>query len=590
MWRYEPPLREMRFVIEELLDAPARWAGVPAFQGLDADTARSVLAEAGRFAAEVLAPTNAPGDRHGCRWEAGAVRTPPGFREAYRAYRDGGWPALACDPAWGGQGLPMLVAAAVTEMLNSANHAWNMYPGLTHGAYELLCAHATPALQERYLPPLVSGAWLATMCLTEPHAGTDLGLLRTRAAPAGAAPPRPGDELRVSGTKIFISGGEHDLTDDIVHLVLVRLPDAPSGSRGLSLALVPKRLPDGARNAVHCDGIEKKMGLAGSATCVLRFEGATGWLVGEPHRGLPAMFVLMNAARLLVGLQGLGHLEMAAQNGWRYARERRQSRAPERSAGEAGPDPIAAHPAVRRTLWSLQAHAEGLRVLAYRTAQLLDEARHDPDPARRARAQDLAALLTPVVKAFCTDAGHQGADAALQVWGGHGYLNDHGIEQSVRDSRVAMIYEGTNEVQAIDLLVRKVLGGGARGFALLREEIDEEAARCASTPGCAPFADALRGHADGLEAATRALEAGRERDPEWPYRAADDYLRATALLLTGWAWARIARVAAPRAGDAWYAARLDAARFGLQWLLPEIGWRLQRVRAAERAALPQGPA
>ena len=590
MWRYEPPLREMQFVIEELLEAPAQWAQVPGFAGLDADTARSVLAEAGRFAAEVLAPTNADGDRHGCSFDEGRVATPPGFREAYRAYCDGGWPALACDPAWGGQGLPLLLHVALTEILNSANHAWNMYAGLTHGAYETLRAHATAALQQRYLPKIVSGEWLATMCLTESHAGTDLGLLRTRADPVGGE-PASGSEVRVSGTKIFISGGEHDLTDNIVHLVLARLPDGPPGSKGLSLVLVPKVLPDGTINRVHCDGIEKKMGLAGSATCVLRFDGATGWLVGEPHRGLPAMFVMMNAARLLVGMQGLGHLEMASQNARRYAHERMQSRAPQRPPGQAPgrADPIALHPAVRRTLWTLQALAEGERVIAYRTAQLLDEAEHHPDAGQRGRAQDLVALLTPVLKAFCTDTGHHGADAALQVWGGHGFIREYGIEQSVRDSRVAMIYEGTNEIQAIDLLLRKVLDGGGQRLALLMDELEDEAARCEADPAVAEFGRALREHADALAAATVELETGREADPEWPYRVADDYLRATGLLLMGWAWARTARVAAPRAGDAWYAARLDAARFGLRWLLPEIDWRLQRVQAAD-APLPWGPA
>jgi len=590
MWHYEPPLRDMQFVIEELLEAPAQWAGIPAYAGVDADTARSVLHEAGRFAAEVLAPTNAAGDLHGCRWEAGRVSTPPGFREAYRAWCEGGWPALGCDQAWGGQGLPLLLGTAVGEMLNSANHAWNMYPGLAHGAYETLRAHAAPELREHYLPRIVSGEWLATMCLTESHAGSDLGLLRTRAVPVqGEA--HSGCEVRVTGSKIFISGGESDLADNIVHLVLARLPDAAPGSRGLSLVLVPKVLPDGTANAVHCDGIEHKMGIAGSATCAMRFEAATGWLVGEPHRGLPAMFVMMNAARLLVGMQGLGHLEMASQNARRYARERVQSRAPARPEGQAAgaADPIALHPAVRRILWTLQALVEGQRAVAYRAAQLLDEAAHHPEAARRERAQELAALLTPVLKAFCTENGHYGADAALQVWGGHGFVRDHGIEQSVRDSRVAMIYEGSNEIQAIDLLLRKVLDDGGRRLALLLEELEREAALCGECASAAGFGGALREHAAALAAAADALAAGRGRDPEWPYRVADDFLRATGLVLMAWAWARIARVAAGRADDAWYEAKLAAARFGLQWLAPEIGWRLQRVRAAD-AALPWVPA
>ncbi len=578
MWRYEPPLRDLRFVLEEVLEAPAQWASLGVFADLDAQTARSVLDEAGRFAAEVLAPTNAEGDLHGCGFDDGCVSTPPGFRAAYEAFRAAGWPSLACDPAWGGQGLPQLLLVALNEMLNSANHAWNMYPGIAHGAYETLRAHATPELQQRYLPSLVSGEWLATMCLTEPHAGTDLGLLRARAESVDGV-ARPGCEVRVSGAKIFISGGEQDLTPNVMHLVLARLPDAPPGSKGISLLLVPKLLPDGTRNAVHCDGIEHKMGLAGSATCAMRFDNAVGWLVGEPHRGLPAMFIMMNSARLLVGMQGVGHLEMASQNARRYALERAQSRAPARPPGAAaGPaDPIALHPAMRRTLWTLRALAEGLRVLAYRAGQLLDDAEHHPDAAARERAHELAALLTPVLKAFGTEAGHHGADAALQVWGGHGFVRGSGIEQSVRDSRVSMIYEGTNEIQAIDLLVRKLLDGSGRRLALLLEEVRAEAALCEGDARVADLGAALRMHAQALAATTVMLEAARRDDPERPYRVADDYLRAAGLLLTGWAWARSARVASRHAGDAWYDDKLATARFGMRWLLPEIAWRLQRV-------------
>lgn len=582
MWTYHPPLRDFQFILEELLDAPTAWAGIPAFADLDSDTARQVLAEAGRFAGEVLAPTNAPGDLAGCSWHDGEVTTPPGFRDAYGTFCDGGWPALACDPQWGGQGLPQMLNMALHEMLNGANHAWTMYPGLSHGAYEALKAHATPGLQQRYLPPIVSGQWLATMCLTESHAGSDLGLLRTRAEPAaGHDGLDNGAELRVTGSKIFISGGEHDLTDNIVHLVLARLPDAPAGSRGLSVVLVPKWLPDGRRNAIRCDGIEKKMGIKGSATCVLSFEGATGWLIGEPHRGLAVMFRMMNSARLQVGMQGLGHLEAARQNALRYAHERAQSRAPARPDGStaAGADAIALHPAVRRTLWTLQALAEGQRVLALWTAQWLDEAEHHPEPSRRSRAANVAALLTPVVKAFLTANGHHGANAALQVWGGHGYVHDYGIEQAVRDSRIAMIYEGTNEIQAIDLLQRKVFEDGGHRLSLVLDEFDREARACEADAAVADLAAPLKSAIDALRQATARLYIGRAQDAEWPFRAADDYLRATGLVLMGWAWARRARVAAPRAGaDAWYAQTLTAARFGIQWLLPEAAWLLRRVQ------------
>jgi alkylation response protein AidB-like acyl-CoA dehydrogenase len=501
-----------------------------------------------------------------------------------RAFVDGGWPALACDPGWGGQGLPQLLNVALYEMLNAANHAWTMYPGLAHGAYECLKAHASAELQQRYLPKIVSGEWLATMCLTEAHAGSDLGLLRTRAL------PQVDGTLQVSGTKIFISGGEHDLADNIVHLVLCRLPDAPSGTKGLSLVLVPRRLPDGTPNRLRCDGIEKKMGIKGSATCTMSFDAATGWLIGAPHHGLAAMFVMMNAARLQVGLQGLGHLEIATQNALQYARERRQMRAPQRagSAHNEPADPIAAHPAMRRTLWTLQAWTEGQRVLAYWTAQLLDESERHPDTARRERAGALLPLLTPIVKAVFTEHGYTGASMALQVWGGHGYIHEVGIEQHVRDARIAMVYEGTNEIQAIDLLVRKLLPAGGRPLDLLCEVFDSEAAAAVRVPSLAAAAAALQAASVGLRDATRALATDAALDPELPWRLADDYLRAAGLVLLGWAWLRSARIASPCQDDPWYARKLQCARFGLEWLLPDVELLLRRVNS-RGAALPLLP-
>jgi alkylation response protein AidB-like acyl-CoA dehydrogenase len=563
MWTYSAPLRDMRFVIEDVLGAPAEWAETPAFECLDADTARQVLEEAGKFASGVLAPINSAADLQGCRWHDGQVSTPDGYREAYRAFVDGGWAALACDPAHGGQGLPLVIAAAFNEMIAAANHGWTMYPGLLHGAYDCLKTHASAELQQRYLGPIVNGEWLATMNLTEPQAGSDLGGVRTKAT------PRSDGSHRLSGSKIFISGGEHDLTDNIVHLVLARLPDAPAGSKGLSLFLAPKVMPDGRRNAIRCDGIEKKMGIKGSATCAMSFEDATGWLVGEPNRGLAAMFVMMNSARLHVAMQGLGHLEAAQQNAHAYACERVQGH------GAA----IASHPAVRRTLWSLRALAEGERVIAYWTAMLIDEAHHHPDAARRARAEALASLLTPIAKAFFTDNGHRGADEALQVWGGYGYVHEYGIEQTVRDSRIAMIYEGTNEIQAIDLLVRKVLGDGGAALAVLLGLLDGEAAACGEEPALAEFAAALRAQTAAARAAMTALAAAAPIDADYPLRVADDFLRAMGLTLLAWAWARSARTALPHAADDWHADKLRSSRFGVQWLLPEAGWRWQRVMA-----------
>ena len=554
----------MQFVIEEVLGAGLAWAEIPDFAGIDIDTACQVLDAAGKFASEVLAPFNSIGDLQGCTWSDGAVRTPDGYRAAYSAFVEAGWASLACQAEHGGQGLPILLNAAFNEMIAAANHGWTMYPGLLHGAYECLKTHGSEELKERYLPKIVNGEWLATMNLTEPQAGSDLGLVRSKAE------FRADGSWLITGSKIFISGGEHDLTDNIVHLVLARLPDAPAGTKGLTLFLAPKILPDGSRNAIRCDGIEKKMGIKGSATCAMSLDGATAWMVGEPHRGLGAMFVMMNSARLHVGLQGLGHLEMAQQNAHVYANERVQGR------GAV----IAHHPAVRRTLWGLRALTEGQRVIAYWTAQLIDEAHHHPDAGRREQAEGLVGLLTPVVKAFLTENGHRGADEALQVWGGYGYVHEYGIEQTVRDSRIAMIYEGTNEIQSIDLM-RKVLGdGGARLDSLLTLLESEPVALDARVP-LAEFRAALRAQTSSARGCMKALLDGREADPEWPLRVADDFLRGLGLTLLAWAWARRAYTSLPKAGDAWYDEKFRTARFGVQWLLPEASLRWQRVLARE---------
>ena len=575
MWHYVAPLREMRFVIEQVLQAPESWAASPAHAELDADTAQQVLEEAARFATEVLAPTNAAGDLEGCTLQDGSVRTPSGYRAAYRAFVDGGWPALPCSPDWGGQGLPLLVDAALREMLIAVNHAWTMYPDLLHGAYEAIKGHASDELKARYLPGIVSGECLAAMALTEPQAGSDLGLLRTRAE------AQPDGSVRVSGNKIFISGGEHDLSDNIVHLVLCRLPDAPPGTKGLSLVLVPKMLPDGTRNTMHCDGIEKKMGIKGSATCAMRYEGAIGWLVGEPNRGLAAMFLMMNSARLHVGLQGLGHQEMATQNALRYAFERVQMKAAPRrdDAPPRAADPIAWHPAMRHTLLRLQAMTEGQRVIAYRAAQLLDEAAHHADAPRRAHAGQMAALLTPVIKAFMTHHGFHSASAALQVYGGYGYVHDYGIEQTVRDARIAMIYEGTNEIQAIDLLQRKVLGDSGTALGLLLQQLEAEARRCNDDAQLQDFSAALRGQARAAREATDALIAGAPADPEWPLRVADDYLFGLAHTLLAWAFAASARAARGVSDLDWALAKTERMRYGVQWLLPQADVHWQRVLA-----------
>ena len=579
-WDYRAPLKDMRFVMERVLQAPASWAGCAPFADLDLDTVDAVLQEAARFAAGVLLPVNATGDAAGCvRDEAGHVRTPSGYREAYQAYVDGGWPALPCDPVWGGQGLPLLVDAAAREMLVACNHGWVMYPDLLHGAYETIKAHASDELKARYLEDVATGRTLAAMALTEPQAGSDLGLLRTRAEPAGDG------SLRISGQKIFISGGEHDLTDNIVHLVLCRLPDAPPGTKGISLALVPKLLPDGTRNAMHCDGIEHKMGIHGSATCAMRYEGATGWLIGQPNRGLAAMFLMMNSARLHVGLQGLGHQEMATQNALRYALERLQGRAT--VAGTAA-DPIAVHPAMRHTLLRLQALTEGQRVIAYRAALALDEAAHHPQAERRQAASALAALMTPVIKAFCTHQGFQAASAALQVFGGYGYVREYGIEQTLRDARIAMIYEGTNEIQAIDLLQRKVLADGGAALQAWLAEARAEAQAC-ETAGLPDLAAALRGECDAAQAAVASVQAAVAASPddrEGPLRAADDFLMGLSHTLLAWAFAASARAALGHPDSGWAQAKIQRMRYGVQWVLPQAAVHWTRVQAVGSLSLP----
>ena len=579
MWQYQAPLRDMQFVFEQWLQAPEAWQQMPAFEALDLPLACQVLEEAGRFSAQVLAPLNSSGDRQGCRFESGQVTTPDGFAQAYQAYVDGGWPALACAETFGGQGLPQLLDAALQEMLYASNHAWAMYTGIAHGAYLCLKTHAPEWIQQRYLPSIVSGETLPTMCLTEPQAGSDVGLLRCRAE------PQDDGSYRLSGSKLFISGGEHDLTEDILHLVLARLPGAPAGSRGVSLFLVPKRLDGGLSNAVRCDGIEHKMGIKGSATCSLVFDGAQGWLIGEANRGLAAMFVMMNSARLHVGLQGLGHAESASQNASAYALERKQMRAPARPVGVEAEvaDPIHYHPAMRRVLLELRAYAEGMRAVGYWAAHLLDQSEQAEDLPTRQRALQLAELLTPVIKAFFTEQGFRLASNALQVFGGYGYVSEFAIEQTLRDSRIAMIYEGSNEIQANDLLLRKVLGDEGRAFGQLLAVMREEAElACNDTR----FGAELVQLCDKLETVQLEIADLAVTEREYPYRAAGDFLRLCGVALLAFSWARAARVSRLLPdSDPLRANKLETAGFFFAYLLPEADQCIAAIRAA-RAPLP----
>ena len=563
---YQPSLADTGFLLFDVLQAPVQLQALQGLTEADQPLMAQVLDEAGKFVAEVVAPLSREGDEVGCRWQAGAVTTPPGFRDAYQAFVAAGWPALACAEEDGGQGLPWVLEGVLYEWLAAANHGWTMAPGLLHGAYECLRHHGSDALKTAYLPQVARGEWLATMCLTEPQAGSDLGLVRTQAVPVDGTP-----DYQVSGTKIFISGGEHDLTNNIVHLVLARLPGAPNGPKGLSLFLVPKLLPDGSRNAVACERIEEKMGLHGSPTCVMRFDAATGWLIGQPGAGLNAMFVMMNAARLHVALQGVGLLDAAWQKAHAYALERRQMRAPGPAPASRGSEPadlIAEHPAVRRTLDVQRAWIDGGRLLAYRTGLLLDVARHHPDAQERAQAQQWCSLVTPVLKAAWTHQAFHGASECLQVFGGHGYVREWGIEQIVRDARVAMIYEGTNEIQAIDLLLRKVLpdGGKALGAVLVGLRGALDASREFDAEVLRRLAE-LRYLTTTLCAACDAPGA----DPALAARVADDFLRAVALVLLAWAWSQIlATSTAPR-----WSAPAQALR---AWVLPELDMRLAIIR------------
>ena len=582
MGQYTAPLRDMQFVLHELLGVENHLKEMPQHAEIDADTINQVIEEAGKFCSEVIFPLNQSGDREGCTYHGdGVVTAPKGFKEAYQQYVEAGWPSLGCDPEYGGQGLPILINNALYEMLNSANQAWTMYPGLSHGAYEALHAHGTDELKQRYLPKLVSGVWTGTMCLTEPHCGTDLGILRTRAEPLADG------SYAITGTKIFISAGEHDLAENIIHLVLARLPDAPGGTKGISLFVVPKFIPDangnpGERNTVKCGSIEHKMGIHGNATCVIDLGGARGWMVGEPNKGLNAMFVMMNAARLGVGMQSLGLTEVAYQNSAAYAKERLQMRslsgpkAPDKPA-----DPIIVHPDVRRMLLTQRAFAEGGRAFSYWIALQIDRELSHSDESARKDAADLVALLTPIAKAFLSDNAFISTNEGMQVFGGHGYIAEWGMEQYVRDARINMIYEGTNTVQSLDLLGRKILGDmGAKmkKFGkLVQDFVEAEGTNEAMQEFINPLADI----GDKVQKLTMEIGMKAMANPDEVGAAAVPYLRVVGHLVFSYFWARMAKIALEKqdSGDSFYKVKLATARFYFAKLLPETASQIRMARA-----------
>jgi alkylation response protein AidB-like acyl-CoA dehydrogenase len=592
---YTPPLRDMHFVMHELLHVVDDFKAIPKHAEIDVDTINAVLEGAGQFATEVAFPLNISGDTEGCKLDQATheVTTPKGFKAAYKQYVEGGWPALSCDPAFGGQGLPLVMNQCLYEMLNSANQAWAMYPGLTHGAYAALRTYGTPEQQATYLHKMTSGEWTGTMCLTEPHCGTDLGLMRTKAE---ALPHSEGEgTYKITGNKIFISAGEHDMADNIIHLVLARLTDAPPGIKGVSLFIVPKFNVNkdgslGHRNGIYCGGLEHKMGIHGNATAQIVIDGAIGTLVGQPNKGMQAMFVMMNSARLGVGNQSLGLTEVAYQNAVAYAKDRIQMRSLSGPKAKDKPaDPIIVHPDVRKMLLTARAYAEGGRALAIYCSVLLEKEHYHPDEKVRKDSGEMLGLLTPIVKGFLTDNGYQAATMCQQVFGGHGYIKEWGMEQFVRDARINMIYEGTNTIQALDLLGRKILGNNGATLKkfgkLIGALVEEEGVNEKMSEFITPIA--ILG--DQMTKFTTELGFKGMQNADEVGAAAVDYLRVAGHLVFGYFWARMAQVAlreiANGNADPFYLAKLQTARFYFAKLFPETASLMQTARSGAKVLL-----
>ncbi|MES2493269.1 MAG: acyl-CoA dehydrogenase C-terminal domain-containing protein [Pseudomonadota bacterium] len=591
---YKAPARDARFIINEVLDLQ-QYAGTPPFDAVTPDLVETVLEEAGRFAAEILGPLNLPGDREGCtRQPDGSVMTPQGFKQAYGQFVESGWGTLSQPATMGGQGLPHVLGFAVDEFMSSANQAFAMYPGLTGGAVAALLAKGSPEQQAKYLPRMISGEWTGTMNLTEPQCGTDLGLIRTKAVPG------PDGTYSITGTKIFISAGEHDLAANIIHLVLAKTPGSPDSTKGISLFVVPKFLlqNDGSpeqRNGVTCGSIEHKMGIHANATCVMNYDGATGWLVGEENKGLAAMFIMMNAARLGVGIQGLSQAEVAFQNGAAYALERRQGRA---LGGPAEPaelaDPLIVHPDVRRMLMDAKSFTEGARALALWCGLLVDLARYAPTEAERESADDLLGLLTPVIKGYGTDKGYDVATNMQQIWGGHGYIAENGMEQFVRDARIAMIYEGANGVQAMDLVGRKLPAHMGRAVQAFFAAVDNECAGAKAEPRLSDLAGRVEKAAGELKAATLWLMQNAMGKPDNAGAGAHHYMHIMGIVALGLMWLRMgkAAVAALDAGAddaAFYRAKLVTAQYFGERATPDAGALRRKLEAGATTMMELPP-
>ena len=585
MTTYKAPLRDMQFVMKDVLNFEKHYQSLPACDEVNQELIDAILGEASKFSEEVVAPLNTVGDEAGCEMlENGEVRTPPGFKEAYQQYVDGGWPSLDQPSRYGGQDLPMSIGLTVREMTGTANWSWAMYPGLSHGAMETIDAHGSEEQKAMFMEPLVSGRWTGTMCLTEAQCGTDLGLLKSKAEQAEDG------TYRITGSKLFVSSGEHDLAENIVHIVLARMPDSPPGTKGISLFIVPKFIPNedgsiGERNDVRCGVLERKMGIHGNSTCLLNFDGATGYLVGEANKGLNYMFTFMNFARLGTGLQGLAHSELAFQNSLAYSRDRLQMRSLTGPKNPGGPaDPIIVHPDVRRMLLTQKAFAEGGRALIYFASTQGDILTMSDDPEARELADHVLGFLTPIIKAFLTETGFESANLGLQCFGGHGYVSEWGVEQNVRDARIGMLYEGTTGIQALDLLGRKVLGTRGKALTPVTSFILDFCKRSRNRKELRPYLKTLVQLTKQWKSLTRKIGFAAMRDRDAVGAASVDYIMFSGYVLLGVAWAASARAAYRRleqgtTEEAFYRAKIQTAEFYFAKILPRTTSLLETMSA-----------